>query len=165
MSVVNPDGSTLKSANLCYQQAFVDAVTLPVTGTYKVVFDPGQDAPSATGTATLTLYLFADVTGTLTSGNSVAVNIGYPGQNAIYTFSGTASQRATVTVTNWTVGGCYTATLSILNPDGSTLSSVSLCGPSASINAVTLPTTGTYQIVFNPAGTNTGTANVGLTLQ
>jgi len=165
LSVVNPDGSTLKSANLCYQQAFVDAVTLPVTGTYKVVFDPGQDAPSATGTATLTLYLFADVTGTLTSGNSVAVNIAYPGQNAIYTFSGTASQRATVTVTNWTVGGCYTATLSILNPDGSTLSSVSLCGPSASINAVTLPTTGTYQIVFNPAGTNTGTANVGLTLQ
>ena len=165
-SVLNPDGSTLATVNMCSGTGFIDAVTLPTTGTYTVVFNPNG---SETGTATLTLYLFADVTGTLTSGTPTTVNITYPGQNWIYTFSGAAGQSASVNVTNWTVTGCYYqggyGAASILNPDGSTLATVNMCNGTGVINAVTLPTTGTYKVLFDPNGPETGTATLTLTLQ
>src|SRR5204863_8753928 len=99
-------------------------------------------------------------------GNQVTVNSSVPGQRAIYTFGGTAGQRANVNVTNWTVTACpwisNTGVVSILNPDGSTLASAGLCNGAAFVDAVTLPSTGTYKLVFDAAGTYTGTANLTL---
>ena len=86
------------------------------------------------------------------------------GQNARYTFSGTAGQTATVSLTNSTYTGCAGLNVSILKPDGTSLSSAGLCGASGTVGPSSLPTTGTYTVLVNPAGAATGSVTVTLSL-
>src|SRR5262249_5280984 len=75
--------------------AYLDATVLPVTGAYTILIDPrGFDI----GSMTVTLYnVPPDVTSTITPGApATAVEIGTPGQNAAFTFSGTAGDRVTL---------------------------------------------------------------------
>src|SRR5262249_5687311 len=119
--------------------------TLPVTGTYTVSFDPRG---LSVGSATLTLYSVVDVAGTLTIGGSAFnVNITTPGQNARITFSGTSGQQATVHVTNNTISWM---TVTLFNPDGTVLTSVSAGVSSFDLPTQTLPATGTYTIFVDP---------------
>jgi len=54
-------------------------------------------APSgATGSATVTLCVFSEQTGTITSGIPKTVTINIPGQEDLLTFNGTAGQLASV---------------------------------------------------------------------
>jgi hypothetical protein len=95
------------------------------------------------------------------------VTINTPGQNAELTFNGSAGQSASVLLSNSTFpGGCYSLMLSILNPDGSTLASTSMCGQgNDALSAVTLPSTGTYTVAIAPQNGGMGTTNVTLSLQ
>ncbi|HZE71919.1 MAG TPA: IPT/TIG domain-containing protein [Pyrinomonadaceae bacterium] len=85
--VKNPDGTTLTSGALCSAAGFVDAVALPVTGTYTVLIDPQG---ITTGSQTLLLIdVPADVTASITPGGaSVTLTTTTPGQNARATFAG-----------------------------------------------------------------------------
>ena len=90
-----------------------------------------------------------------------------PGQNARYSFTGTANQQVNLSLTNSTIGGstsCSSSngTLAILKPDGSTLGSTSMCKPTTNLATQTLPVSGTYTALVNPASTNTGSASVKL---
>src|SRR5262249_15779222 len=99
VNIFKPDGSAL--ANIALTNTFLDVITLPSTGTYTILLDP---VLNDTGTSTLTLYnVPADVTGTLTSGNSALVNITTPGQNASFTFSATAGQQLSLDLTGSTI--------------------------------------------------------------
>jgi YD repeat-containing protein len=164
VSVLKPDNTSLGSVGLCNTATqFLDALTLPTTGSYTVLVNPQG---TTTGSVTLVLNSFADVTGAITPGTPVAVTTGSPGQNALYTFSGTAAQQATLSLTGSTYTGCSAVVQSILKPDGTSLGSSGICNSTTgSLGPLTLPTTGTYTVFINPQGTTTGSVNVNLTLQ
>src|SRR6478609_3853856 len=159
-SILKPDGTSLGSTSLCGgATGFIDSITVPVTGTYTVLVDPGG---TATGSVTLQLNTFTDISGTITIGTPLTVTTTGIGQNARYTFSATAGQQISLTLTNSTYAGCISLTTSILKPDGTNLGSTSLCGGATGfIDSMTVPVTGTYTVLVDPGGTGTG----GVTLQ
>jgi hypothetical protein len=154
VSIKKPDGTELVPSTCMEGSGFIDLTVLPSTGTYTIVIDPNS---YATGSLTLTLYSVpADVSGTLTvGGSSIGLTTSTPGQNAIATFSGTASQQVTVHLTNnWSW-----VTLKLLKPDGTVLvSTTSLFD--FNLATQTLPTTGTYTVVVDIAGSFTGSVTV-----
>jgi YD repeat-containing protein len=156
-SILKTDGSTLGSSSTCGSTLFIDSVTLPSSGTYTVLVDPQG---SATGSATLLLSAFNDVTGTITPGTPLTATTTFAGQNALYTFSGTAGQQVSLNVTSSTYPGCLSLSARILNPDGSALGSSSTCGSTLLVDSLKLASTGTYTVVIDPQGTSTGSANV-----
>jgi hypothetical protein len=161
-SILKPDGTNLGSTSLCGgATGFIDSMTVPVTGTYTVLVDPGG---TATGSVTLLLNTFTDISGTITPGTPLSVTTTVAGQNARFTFSGTAGQQATLGLANSTYTGCIALAGSILKPDGTTLNSSSICGASGSAGPTSLPVTGTYTVLVDPGGTGTGSATVTLTL-
>jgi hypothetical protein len=163
VTILQSNGSSVGSAGACTSSTgFMDSITLPVTGTYTVFVNPSG---ATTGSVTVLLNNFADVTGTIASGTPVTATTTVAGQNARYTFSGTSVQHVSASLTGNTYSGCNAVVVSILKPDGSTLSSTGLCtGGSGSIASVALPSTGTYTVLVNPQGTTTGSLNVALTL-
>ncbi len=163
LTLLKPDGSTLTAIDTCANgTTFLEPVTLPVAGTYTLVLDP---LSFYTGSATVTLYTVVDVTGSITPGGpSVLVTLSTPGQNARLTFSGTAGQKVSAWLTNSTfTGGCSTLRLSIFKPDNTELSGYDTCGGNdAFLDAVVLPTTGTYTLVVSPYWTLTGQFSIAI---
>jgi len=88
----------------------------------------------------------------------------FPGQDARLSFSGTAGQLVNLAVSNstfTTAGRCLN--YSILNPDGSQLTTAFTCGAGGALNQVSLPSTGTYTALISPMNGATGSATVTLT--
>jgi hypothetical protein len=158
--IAKPDGTNVVGSTLVTGSGtFIDTRTLPVAGTYTIAIDP---AAANVGSLTFTLYdVPADATSPITPGGAAAtLAITTPGQNGRVTFAGTAGQRISLAVTQITAPGL---TVTITNPDATTLASVKPFGTSnAFIDTKVLPATGTYTILANPSGTGTG--NVTLTL-
>ena len=159
VTIYKPDGSVLAGyVNVTTTGAFIEPVTLPVTGTYSILVDPQI---TYTGSMTLTLYDVVDFTGSTTVGGAaVTVTLNAAGQNGQVTFSGTSSQQVTVHVTSNTIAG---VTVRLLKPDGSQLTSSFSSSSSFNLTQMTLPTTGTYTIVIDPSGSNTGSLDVSVT--
>jgi hypothetical protein len=135
---------------------FVDTRTLPSTGTYAITVDPPN---TATGSATFTLYnVPPDVTGTITPGSTFVTSISDPGQNASYTFNGTAGQRISLKIGPSTMSMGY---VSITGPNGVEVVSRTLFSSfEAFVDARTLPTTGTYTLAVDPYNDATGFAMI-----
>src|SRR5205085_645642 len=78
---------------------FIDTVRLPQAGTYTILSDP-QDG--RTGSVTLTLYAVpADVSAAVQPGGpSASLTVTAAGQNALFSFSGTAGRRVSLSVTS-----------------------------------------------------------------
>ena len=114
------------------------------------------------GTARLTRGQ-ADVTSTISlGGDAVTVSLG-SGDNARIEFSASAGQRVFVRFTSVTVGtsSCCSMLVSLLRPDGSTLSGPTYVGTSGGhIDTTALPASGTYTIFVDPQGTSAGSATV-----
>ena len=164
VSLVSPDGTTLGSSNNgCSNTWFQNPVTLPISGTYTILIAPSG---GATGSASVNLWLFnQQPPGAITAGTPATVTVDTPGESASLTFTGTAGQLATLQVSNSTFPGCWSVSLSLVSPDGTTLgSSNNGCGNSWFQNPVTLPISGTYTILIAPSGGATGTASVNLWL-
>ncbi len=164
LTILKPDGSGLPWAPSCGGSVFMDQRTLPVSGTYTLLLDPGW---TGTGTATARLYTVSDVVGSITAdGTSIPVSITTPGQNARFTFSGTPGQVVTGWVTNATIpgfcGGPYAFALTLLRPDGSMQASIPSCGGSVFLDRQTLSMTGTYTLMLDPVEWHTGNATVSL---
>jgi hypothetical protein len=146
-----PDGTKLIFPTTA-GNAFFDTEVLPAAGSYKIVVDP---VLAQTGSVTLTLYnVPADASASITAGGpSVTVSIGTPGQNAKVTFSGTAGQSLTLALTD--VTPTLSAKVSVLKPDGT-----KLLNPQAYVDgssySLDLPANGTYTIVLDPTGNDTG---------
>jgi hypothetical protein len=163
VSILKPDGTVLVPATCMEGSGFVDAMTLPSSGTYTIVVNPSSHA---TGSVTLTLYdVPADFSSTLTPGGSVTATMDVRGQNGSLTFSGTAGQRVSLLGTAGMTGQVSLAcdvNVSILKPDGTVLVPATCMEGSGFVDAMTLAATGTYTIVVNPAQWAVG--NVTLTL-
>ena len=157
VSMLKPDGTTLVSTTISTNGGSLDpTTTLPTTGTYTIVVDPGS-----TYTGSMTLTLSSALTGSITlDGASVPLSLTRVGQTARYTFSGTSGQWVSLGFTSVTL---TTTTVTLLKPDGTFLTSASVgTGGGGLEPPTTLPTTGTYTIVVDPAGVYTG--NITLTL-
>jgi hypothetical protein len=163
LKILNPDASLLFPTALTFTQAgrFMEPKVLPATGTYTIVIDPKL---LSIGQAWLQLFVVpADTTGTVaTNGTPSTVTTTGPGQNALLTFSGTAGQRVSGILGN----SLYTSLVqvSILNPDSTLLYSpaVPVGAFDAFIDTQTLPTTGTYTVLVDPQGVDTGSLDIRL---
>ena len=74
--------------------------------------------------------------------------------------SGTSGQQATVRVTGSTFS-CVTVTL--LKPDGTSLTSTFTCGSNFNLATQTLAVTGTYTITVDPNSSSTGSLSLSVT--
>ncbi|HEV2387694.1 MAG TPA: IPT/TIG domain-containing protein [Candidatus Acidoferrales bacterium] len=162
-ALLSPTGSTLYSSNCFTQGSFLDALSLPISGTYTFLLDTGAGG-GQTGNGTLAFYSFTDLLAAVTPGGPgtyLPVSIGTPGQNARFTFSGSSGQRVSVVVgtgTGWSLCGMH---VSLLNPDGTTLASNGCVDTGGNwISPQTLPQGGTYTVFIDPQGANTGTTSL-----
>jgi hypothetical protein len=160
VSISKPDGSLLvQPTSITTAGGALDSQVLPVTGTYAILVDP---VDLAMGNMTLTLYGTPDVTGSITiDGATVTPTLTVPGQRARYTFTGTAGQWVNLGLTSITINS---STVSMLKPDGTLLISTSIGTGGGSADPTTsLPTSGTYTVVVDPAGLSTGNMTLTLT--
>lgn len=156
VSLLKPDGATLSSTTIGTSGGSLDPPVLPTTGTYTLKVDPYY---AYTGNVTLTLS--SEVSGTLTINDpATAITITRAGQNARYTFSGTASQQVTVKITGNTLGLIY---VYLYNPAGGNIAGTGNSAASFNLSTVTLPVTGTYTVTVNPYGLGTGGVNLQVT--
>ncbi len=156
MEWLNPDGSILTSNSGYGGDGFVDPVVLPSAGTYTLVIDPAE---LRTGSMTLTAYDPVDVTGSITpsaTGDSTNVTIGTPGQNAMISFDGVTGQSFSLDVTNSSLAGAWVAVFEPAPDDTATVLQAYFDTSGVSPLPVTLPETGTYTILIDPVGANTG---------
>jgi YD repeat-containing protein len=163
VSILNPNGSQLAAPTCMEGNGFIDVKSLVTTGTYTIKVDP---ADIATGNLTLALYdVPADPTPSITAGGSaVTVTLSVPGQNAALTFSGTATQRVSLSGTGGMSGqvlGCD-LNVTVLNPNGSTVAPTTCMELSGYIDVKTLGATGTYTITVDPAEAAAGSLTLTL---
>jgi len=161
LTLTRPDGTVLGSGlNGCGTSAFLDSRTLDQTGTWEFVVQP----QGAAGTGSMQAYTFSDLTSPADlTGKPLKLVFAQPGQNARLSFTGAVGQRisAYLTASNLTGAGCPAVVLSLVRPDGSTLGSpVSTCTVTAFLDAQTLDEAGTWTVVIDPQGANSGTLTV-----
>ena len=92
VSLLNPDGTSLGgSTYTSIFGGFLDARSIPTTGTYTILVDPQA---AATGSMTLTLYdVPPDASATIAfGGSSPTLTMGTPGQNGALSFDGQAGR-------------------------------------------------------------------------
>jgi hypothetical protein len=159
MSILDPVGNVVGTNIMCDGSGFLDSQTLPANGTYTVLLDPTN---GGTGSGTVLLSTYNDISGTITIGTPVNVGTASPGQNARLTFSGTTGESVSLALTSSTYSGCVAVNVSIVNPDGTNLASVGLCGSSGNISSRTLESTGIYTVLIDPQGVGTGSITVQL---
>jgi len=158
VAILKPDGTTLASRTVTTSGGLLEPATLPTAGSYTVLLDP---AAANTGNATLRLHAVVDLTGPITPGGAaVPLTVATPGQNALLTFTGTAGQKMSVDATSVTIAG--STTVAILRPDGTTLASRTVTTSGGLLEPATLATTGTYTVLLDPPGPNTGNATLRL---
>ena len=164
--LLKPDGTTLSNVNISNSPAghlfFIDTQTLPTSGTYTVWV---RHSGTNIGSETLQLNSVpADYTASLTSGVPTQVPSAGTlamGQNARLTFNGTSGSDLNIQFTNSTMGS---ANITVLNPDGSTLTTYSSSSSTFTVPTVLLPATGLYTIVVDPAGVSSGSFSITETL-
>jgi hypothetical protein len=162
VSITNPYGQVVASAAVTTAGAFVESPLLTISGTYTVTVIPDG---TATGSMTLMPYDIVDLTGAITSGTAMTLNLATPGQNALLTFTATAGQRVSVLVTNSTIGACTSGRFSFREPDGTPLVKVNnnvyteVGGTPCTntfMDAEVLSQSGTSTFMVDPAAANTG---------
>ncbi len=154
--VYKPDGTQLYSWP-CTTSCFIDTLTLPVAGTYKVLVNPDN---AATGSISVRGYSVpADTAYSINLGGAaVTAATTTPGQNAAVSFTATAGQKVSLQLNGGVFGGGQ-AFANLIKPDGTQLWSL-FCSPSCFFDAMTLPVAGTYKVVVDPNNEATGSISV-----
>jgi YD repeat-containing protein len=157
-----------------YGSLIINLGPLPLSGTYTVLMRAAQwnggptplalKEPGDIGTVLLTLS--TPLTGALATNNTTSIPIQIPGQGLHYEFAGAAGQYMTLAVIE-DQGSIAAANISVLTPDGATLTTTALRATavqsgirrSATINIGPLPVTGNYAVLLQQ--TSRGTDDVG----
>jgi YD repeat-containing protein len=156
-----PNGAVAASRSFGTATAFVDAFPSGDGATYTMLV---ATAATHTGNATVTLHdVPLDASATIAAnGASQALTTTAPGQNGLLTFSGTAGQRVSLTVTGGTFSGCTHVVIIRPYPDENWVKSNACVQGSAYFETETLPASGLYRIVMDPPGTETGSMTFAL---
>jgi uncharacterized protein YhfF len=152
-----PAGTTV--AGTCpVLNCFQDSVTLDTAGTWKIVVDPSG---TATGSITVALYTFSDVDGgaITANGSAKSLTISTRGQNGSFTFTGSMGETAGFQVT---ASSIVSGSAHFQRPNGTTVAGTCL-STGCTQAAVTLDTAGTWKIVVDPSGTDSGSITIKLT--
>ena len=154
--ILQPDGSTLGSSSwsVC-SGSIIGPFLMPTTGTYVLIVDPYK---SSTGQVAVSVYDVVDVAGPISlDGSPMTAQLNTPGQRAVWTFSGTANQKVSLVAAASTVPQCSIYNwFGFLKPDGAQLQGQWDMCTGAIVGPVTLPTTGIYTALVDPAGASTG---------
>lgn len=150
-----PNGSTLLTESLS-TAGLTLSPTLPASGTYTILVTPPA---AATGAFTAALTSAATITLTPNQGARSLTLAGTA--PTTLTFSGTAGQIFSLAAAE-TTGANSTLTLTILQPDGTTLASAyaglcPTCGTTLYYNAGPLTQTGTYSLIASQSSTTSNT--------
>lgn len=151
----SPSGTEFAGATMGSGSGFRDAVALPATGTYTLVVDP--DAQN-TGSASLTVYDASDLLTTITpstGGDAKSLSLSTPGRNARLTFSASSGQHVAFSVSSAPDQG----TMLLYDPSGNFVT-VGIYYNSGGMLDVTLSSTGTYTLVVDPSGAQSGTTSL-----
>jgi hypothetical protein len=157
ISLLKPNGSAVFTVSATRTAKFVDTNTLPSNGTYKLLVDPNLDR---TGKVTLRLFdVPPDASKVMTVGSpGSTVTTTVPGQNANFTFSGTAGQRLALSLTGVTISA---GSLTLKNPDDTVLKGPQAFATAPSfIDPITLTQTGTYKLLLDPKGKAKGSVTL-----
>lgn len=169
--LIRPDGSAINpsfwpvqpynSAGATFQELnygdYRHQGLLDATGTWTLVVDPFADV---TGSQTFTLNLISDVKSTLTRGTAKKITLTTRGQQSFSTFSwnGAGSLKWSV------IGSAFTGRLSIISPSG-TWYEPALIGKGTTKNGQPLrgdSENGTWTAAFDAYGIATGSATIKL---
>jgi hypothetical protein len=134
---------------------FTGGYTLTAVGAVSI--EVSASAGSTTDTKTISVAVSPSYTIT-PDGTPVTVTTTMAGQNARLTFSGNAGQRVTLKLSAGTIGQ---EKVSLLAPDGSTVFS-STYGNSGFVDVRTLAAAGSYALLVDPIGANTGSLTLAL---
>ncbi|MEU7828647.1 RHS repeat-associated core domain-containing protein [Nonomuraea sp. NPDC049129] len=158
-SVRAPDGTELVKDNCVYQvDSFLDTVTLPVAGTYRVAVDPkGLVTGGPYKAAVIDVPADAAVR-TSPDAAPADVAIVKPGQNGSVTFTGTTGQRIFAKLAIPAGAPSCALDVRLLKPDGTEMfRSTCLYQAAEYLDTVTLPADGVYRFTINPKDAWTGT--------
>jgi hypothetical protein len=160
--ITNPGGGTYPtlSCNTAGTGSCDGSYTPLSAGTYSIIVMPPYNVTLTGGT----LAVSTPLTGTSVIGDPAqTIAITRPGQTARYTFSGTSGQLLRINWSSTTVSGGASVGVTVLKPDGGTLSSSSFVdSATGGFDVASLPSTGTYTIVFDPTAAATMSAPVAL---
>ena len=159
VSIVGPTGTVGARTLVSSTGGLLDLRTLVASGHHELLVDP-QGA--ATGSLALNLYAVPPdpLLAVVANGPPVTVTTTAPGQNARLTFEGVAGRLFSLQLSNVSVANAY---VSVLAPDGSVFVKSVLVGTGgAFVDARLLPSSGTYSIVVDPTGANTGSMTLAL---
>lgn len=159
MSLNKPDGTFFVAPMQASHNTFIDTITLPTTGVYKIFIDPYG---YSYGETKIDLFdVPPDVVGSsLIDGAPITVSATVPGHNPTVTFDGLQGQQISVNITGATVSNGTQVRLK--KPDGSVLAASSINSATGVVNSTNLPVAGTYAVEINPSGTNLGSATLAL---
>lgn len=158
--LLDVNGAPMSSTSIGRKDSFIDSVPLPsspLSGTYTVLVDPSG---VYAGSITVTVYDLgvADPApaAIVSLPGTQAVAIASPGVNGGVSFPAVAGHKLSVKMT----GSTYPVlNLRVHKPDGSQLGLASTYRAATGfIDALDVPTTGTYTLVVDPTGASTGTA-------
>lgn len=152
VSVYGPGRVQFGSTVTCTPTTGACKVTLnnaPQTGTYSIVVQPNS-AFRIAGNVTLS----TELTGSLSAGVAQSINAARAGQNARYTFAGTAGDSSSIKLYGIsTTPASQTISVTVYRPNGSLYLSNAAASPTTPIviNMGSLPVTGTYSVFLEPA--------------
>ncbi|MFG1683286.1 IPT/TIG domain-containing protein, partial [Nonomuraea sp. NPDC049269] len=157
ITVYGPDGTSLHSESVCTSTTW--EWELPEgskAGTYAVLLDP-QDAQ--TGKVDVLASATADATAQLAlDGAQGSLTTTLPGQQAAFTFTGTAGQRVFTKLGMPTGTKACDVAASVRAPDGTELvKDTCVYAVDSFLDTVTLPVAGTYRVAVDPKGLIAGT--------
>jgi hypothetical protein len=160
VTLYGPTGSSVATVSCATSSIGCDVslASAPTTGTYSLIMTP----PAASTITGGTFALSTPLAGTFVIGDPAQnVAITRPGQTARYTFSGTAAQTLRLNWASTVVSGGTYVSVSVLKPDGSTLTSGSfLNGANSGMDIASLPSTGTYTVLLDPQSAQTMSASL-----
>jgi Bacterial Ig domain/von Willebrand factor type D domain/Bacterial pre-peptidase C-terminal domain len=150
VTVRDPSGAVVTTQFVTGSNAFIGTFTLASTGTYTITVDPHDQ----TGTLTYTLKLVTDDVGATQLSLSTTVTLGTIGESGKRTFQGTAGENVALIVVSNTIPN---ANVTVLDPSGGVVATLSVSSTTAFLNTFTLPVTGTYTVRIDPQGQSVGT--------
>jgi hypothetical protein len=154
VSILKPDGAVLAPATCMEGGGFIDATTLPVTGTYRILVDP---LTWSTGDLDVRLRFITDFSGSLTLGTPVSIPL-VQGQNARLTFTAAAQLPVSIQASGilGNVIGCDINVSILDDVTEAVLLNPTCIEGNAFVEPTILPAA-TYRVVVDPVGTSNGT--------
>jgi RHS repeat-associated protein len=166
ITLLRPSGATLASGN--FTEGFRNPTSLPETGTYTFIVDPGGTGTGAVtnGTGSIKIGAYEPTGNPLTPGATAEgttqhVATSFPGQAAHYAVTMSAGEKVSLHTSNSNLGTGYA--IKWLKPNGETLYSENFGAKENWFwDAKTFATAGTYTLLVDPNGSGTGSVDLQL---